>query len=173
MNALRQPDAALPLDTEPNVTIEMGGSNLVIRSCGRIDQASTSALVTAVNAADEADTVVIIDPDPIRCDDQFASGAHADVVDLSLGRPACRPVAVTVAASGVIRIGTESGAWLVDIVRGRLCRTGAHLDPRFLAPEAWTPVIAVCVTPTRLIALGIDGNRFSATRARGPVALPA
>jgi hypothetical protein len=165
-------DTVVALKTEPNVTIEMGGENVVIRSSGKIDQASTAALVTAVNAADDTDTVVVIDPDPIRCDDVFASSQHATVTVECVEHPSCRPVPVGTAATGILRILTETGAWLVDVARGRLSRGDVHADPRFLGPTAWSPVIAVCVTTSRLIALTADGTQLSATRAHGPLAAP-
>ena len=166
-------DTVVALKTEPNVTIEMGGENVVIRSSGKIDQASTAALVTAVNAADDTDTVVVIDPDPIRCDDVFASSRHATVAAECFEHLRCRPIAVGTAANGILRILTESGAWLVDVARGRLSRGDVDADPRFLGPTAWSPVIAVCVTTSRLIALTDDGTQLSATRAHGPLAVPA
>ena len=50
-----------PTDDEPQVTIEMGGPNVVIRSVDTIDREYTTALAHAVNAAAQADTVVVID----------------------------------------------------------------------------------------------------------------
>ena len=55
------------------VVIEMGGSNLVIRAADNIDHSYTIALADAVNAAVDTEHVVVIDPAPIRCDDEFTA----------------------------------------------------------------------------------------------------
>lgn len=155
-----------PPDEEPRVTIEMGGPNVVIRSTPAIDQAYTNALAHAVDAAADTNTVVVIDPEPIRCDDSFATHALSETACTQ--HRGCRPVAVEVVAAGVIRIAAEHTSWTIDVGSGRFCQTDRALDIRFLSPEAWTPVIAVCVTPTRLSALTVEGTLITSTRAHGP-----
>jgi hypothetical protein len=54
--------------TTPQLTIEMCGRNIVVRPTAAIDEGYALALAGAVNAAAATDTVVIIDPDPVRCD---------------------------------------------------------------------------------------------------------
>lgn len=152
---------------EPRVTIEMGGPNVVIRSTPAIDQAYTSALAHAVDAAADTNTVVVIDPQPIRCDDSFATHALPASETTCTQHTGCRPVAVEVVAAGVIRIAAEHTWWTIDVSAGRFCHTDAALDIRFLSPDAWTPVIAICVTPTRLRALTLDGTSITSNRAHG------
>ncbi len=156
-----------PPDEEPRVTIEMGGPNVVIRSTPAIDQAYTSALAHAVDAAADTNTVVVIDPEPIRCDDSFANHALPVSETTCTQHQGCRPVAVEVVAAGVIRIAAEHTAWTIDVGTGRFCQTDRAVDIRFLSPEAWTPVIAICVTPTRLSALTLDGTLITSNRAHG------
>ncbi len=158
----RTPDPPVEI---PRVTIEMGGQNVVIRSTPAIDRSCTDALVDAVNAAADTETVVVIDPDPIRCDDSFASslGRSADMTCPEHG--ACRPVAAEAIARGVIRIVGEHASWLIDVSGGRFCQTDVAIDVRFIHPEAWTPVVAVCVTPTSMSALTINGTLITGRRA--------
>ncbi len=66
-----------PNRSTPHLTIEMCGQNIVIRPTAPIDQGYTVALTDAVNAAAVTDTVVIIDPESVRCDDAFAGDEHA------------------------------------------------------------------------------------------------
>jgi hypothetical protein len=154
-----------PTDDEPQVTIEMGGPNVVIRSVDTIDREYTTSLAHALNAAAEADTVVVIDPPPIRCDDVFAA------LELPLADTACPihddclPTDVEVVSSGVLRIEGEHIWWTIDLHAGRLCRTDSAVDVRFLGPQAWMPVIAVCVTPTKVSAFTIDETVVTGLRA--------
>ncbi len=150
---------------EPRVTIEMGGPNVVIRSTPAIDQAYTTALAHAVDAAADAETVVVIDPEPIRCDDAFATHARLNSETKCARHNNCRPAAVEIVESGIIRIAAERTSWNIDVGTGRFCQTETALDIRFLGPEAWTSVIAICVTPTKLSALTVDGTVITSTRA--------
>lgn len=58
---------------EPRIVVGMGGSNLVIRATRQIDQADTTTLADVANAAANAETTVVIDPEPTGCDDVFAA----------------------------------------------------------------------------------------------------
>lgn len=160
---------------QPRVTIEMGGSNIVIRSTAGIDRAYTSSLTHALNAAVDTGTAVVIDPEPIRCDDAFAAYRLPDP-DLPCSDHArCRPLDAEVVRSGVIRIRAERTTWTIDVSRGRFCQSEAPVDVRFLDPAAWTSVIAICVTRTKLCALAVDGTLITSHRAHGvgvPVAVP-
>lgn len=152
-------------DAEPHVVIEMGGENIVVRATSHVDHAYTESLADVLNAASETQTSVVIDPQPIRCDDVFAAFASGDVARRHAS-PAGRPVDVEVAATGVLRIRARRDTWFVDVRRGRLCRcdgtTGASI--RFLGSEVWGPIVAVCVTPTRVVAQRLDGVLLSAER---------
>lgn len=160
------------IDDEPRVTIEMGGPNIVIRSTPAIDREYTTSLAHAVNAATATNTVVVLDPDPIRCDDSFAGACHADWETACPEHADCRPSEVEVIGSGVIRIEAESSWWTIDVANGRICRSDARIDPHFIDRSSWTPVVAVCVTPARLRALTVDGSLVSSVRAHehGPQA---
>ena len=144
--------------------VEMGGSNLLIRSSGGLDRACTAALVDAINAAAEADVTVVLDPAPIRCDERFAHHAFEPPAR-SAGEAITRSVAVEAVASGIVRIPLRDGSWMVDVPAGRFCRTDRRVDLRFLDDAAWTPVVAIGVTRSRLIALTSDGRQLSALRA--------
>jgi hypothetical protein len=155
------------IDDEPRVTIEMGGPNIVIRSSTAIDREYTTTLAHAVNAATATHTVVVLDPDPIRCDDSFA-GASLPASETACAEHAeCRPSEVEVVGSGVVRIAAESSWWLVDVAHGRFCRTDGRVDPHFIDGPSWTPVVAICVTPSRLRALTVEGSVISSVRAHG------
>ena len=150
---------------EPQVTIEMGGPNIVIRSTSTIDREYTASLAHALNAAAEAETVVVIDPQPIRCDDVFAT-VQLPPSDTTCPRhDDCLPTDVEVVASGVLRIEGEHGWWTIDLHAGRVCRTDTAVDVRFLGPQAWMPVIAICVTPTKVSAFAIDQTVITGSRA--------
>ena len=157
---------------QPRVTIEMGGSNIVIRSTAGIDRACTSTLAHAVNAAADTDTAVVIDPEPIRCDDMFAAyrlpGSEVPCSD----HVRCRPLDAEVVRTGIIQIRAERTIWMIDVSRGRFCQSEAPVDVRFLDPAAWTPVIAICVTRTKLCALAADGALITCNRAHA-VGVPA
>ena len=157
---------------DPRLVIEMGGSNLVIRSTFDLDHADTDSLVSALNAATDADVDVVIDPASVRCDDAFASFTHPRP---AVEHDAARPVAAEFAAVGMIRLAGEGTCWTIDVAGGRMCRTDVPHDVRFLGPDAWTPLIALCVTHDRLVALAADGRHISERRARrevGPDAPP-
>lgn len=162
---------------EPRVTIEMGGPNIVIRSSPAIDREYTTSLAHAVDAAAATHTVVVLDPDPIRCDDSFAGAFLPDRETTCSQHADCQPSDVEVIGSGIIRIAAESSWWTIDVANGRICRTDNRIDPHFIDRRSWTPVVAVCVTPTRLRALAFDGSLVSSVRAHGhrvharPVAL--
>ena len=67
--------------------------------------------------------------------------------------------------SGVVRIAAETSWWLIDVAHGRFCRTDGRVDPHFIDGPSWTPVVAVCVTPSRLRALTAEGSVVSSVRA--------
>jgi hypothetical protein len=153
---------------EPHVVIEMGGPNVVIRSTTAIDHADTMALAHAVNAAADTHTVVVIDPESIRCDDAFATHA-LPATDITCARHvACRPMPVEAISRGIIRIAAEHTSWTIDVDTGRFCQTDFPIDTKFLDPESWTPVIAICVTPTKLTALTADRTLITSDRAHLP-----
>jgi hypothetical protein len=150
---------------EARVVIGVSGANVVIRPACDVDRAYTMSLTDVINAASATDTCVVIDPEPIRCDDTFAA-YELPVEDRTCSlHPACRPFDAEFEMAGIVRLHAEGTVWLIDVSKGRFCQLDAHVDPRFLGDDAWKPVVAVCVTPTRLIALSVDGTRTSATRA--------
>ena len=158
----------------PRVTIEMGGPNIVIRTTPAIDRECTDALTHAVNAAADTDTVVVIDPDPIRCDDSFASRLHHPPSSACTDHPQCRPVSVEAIGRGIVRIAGEQTSWTIDVGAGRFCQTDHGLDVHFIHSSAWTPVVAVCVTPTSMSALTTGGTLVTSKRAhRDPAASAA
>jgi hypothetical protein len=128
------------------------------------------SLADVINAASASDISVVIDPEPIRCDDAFAGGDLGTADRTRASHPTCRPVDAEIATAGIVRLRAEGAVWLVDVSKSRLCQLDADVDPRFLGEDAWRPVVAVCVTPARLVALLVDGTRTSALRAR-PVLL--
>jgi hypothetical protein len=150
---------------EQCITIEVSGANVVVRSSAQVDRASTMSLANVVNAATDTNTCVVIDPEPIRCDDAFASYVPTRAEQTCPQHPRCRAAEADVAAIGVVRLRTESSVWLIDVGKGRFCQADSDHDVHFLTPDAWRPLVAVCVTPTRLIALGADGEFTSARRA--------
>lgn len=151
---------------ELRVVIEVTGANVVVRATSHFDKAYTRSLAGVINAASDIDTCVVIDPEPIRCDDAFAAYEPlAADRSCSLHRT-CRPVEAEVAMAGVVRLHAEGSEWLIDVSNGRICEVDVEDDVPSVGHEAWRPVVAVCVTPTQLIGLSVDGTRTSATRAR-------
>jgi hypothetical protein len=164
-----QPEDGPSFD-EPRITIEMGGANIVIRANSHVDHGYTTTLAEAINAATEADTSVVVDPAPIRCDDKFAAYVDGSPTTPCSVHPSCRAVAAEVVAAGVVRLRTERRSWLIDVSNGRMCHLDGHINLRFLSDQAWTRVVAVCVTPSRLIALMPNGRLLSARRAHAAAA---
>jgi hypothetical protein len=119
-----------PVHQQPRVTIEMRGSNIVIRSTAGVDRAYTSTLAHAVNAAAATDTTVMIDPEPIRCDDMFAAynlpGPEVPCID----HVPCRPLDAVVVRPGIIQIRADRTTWTIDVSRGRFCQSEAPVDVR-------------------------------------------
>jgi hypothetical protein len=157
---------------QPRVTIEMSGSNIVIRSTAGVDKTYTSTLADAVNAAAHTDTAVVIDPEPIRCDDTFAAYRLPGPEVACSDHVPCRPLDAEVVRTGIIQIRAEQTTWTIDVSRGRFCQSEAPVDVRFLVPSAWTPIIAIGVTRTKLCALAADGTLITSTRAHD-VGVPA
>ena len=150
---------------EPRVVIGVSGTNIVIRPTCDVDRAYTMALADVINAASATDTCVVIDPEPIRCEDTFAAD-ELPVADRTCSlHPTCRSFDAEFAMVGIVRLHAERTVWLIDVNRSRFCQLDAHVDPRFLGEDAWKPVVAVCVTPTVLIALSVDGIRTRSKRA--------
>lgn len=162
---MSQPPGAPDTEAEPRVTVEMGGTNIVIRASAHVGRSFTTTITDAINAATDADTTVVIDPDPIRCNDTFAAYQDRETGPGCTLHESCRPVAADVVATGVVRLRTERRSWLVDVGRGALCQCDGDVDVRFLGPGSWTRVVAICVTPSRLIALLPHGGMVSAGRA--------
>lgn len=156
-----------PVD-ERRVSIEMGGENIVIRSCADIDRRDTTSLAMAVNAATETGTVVVLDPDPVRCDDAFSGSPFRRDDAGCPDHATCRPIDVDVVGSGAIRIAAHRSWWTIDLARARFCQTAEPVDPSFLGADSWTAVVAVGVTPTSLRALTVDGSVVSSLRAHVP-----
>jgi hypothetical protein len=159
------PDAPDTEATEPRVTVEMGGTNILIRATAHVGRSFTATIADAINAATDADTTVVIDPEPIPCDDSFAAYTDTGAAAECTVHDSCRPVAAEVVAVGIVRLRTERRSWLVDVAKGVLCRCDGDVDVRFLGPESWTRVVAICITPSRLIALLPHGGMLSAGRA--------
>lgn len=101
---------------------EMCGRNIVIRSTAVIDEGHTVELAGASNAAGVTGNVVIIDPEPVRCDDAFAGDEHATFASRCASHDSCEPVEAGVVDSRMIRIAAESASWTIDLRAGRFCR---------------------------------------------------
>jgi hypothetical protein len=150
---------------DPGVTIEMGGANIVIRSSAAIDRASTDALAHAVNSAVKTRSVVVIDPEQVPCDAAVtASAVPTSEIDCH-EHEQCRPEDIEAVADGVLRIAGEQTSWTIDVGAGRFCRSDGEIDVRFIEPAAWTPMVAVWITPTKVSALTTAGSLVSGTRA--------
>lgn len=149
----------------PQLTIGMCGQNIVVRPTAAIDEGYALALAGAVNAAAVTDTVVIIDPEPVRCDDAFAGDEHASFASTCASHDRCEPVEADVVNSSMIRIAAERDSWTIDLRAGRFCRAAAKTHLLYLSPEAWVPVIAIIVTRTWLSALTTDGALITSSRA--------
>jgi hypothetical protein len=149
----------------PQLTIGMCGQNIVIRSTAAIDEGYVIAVAGTVNAAAATDTVVIIDPEPVRCDDAFAGDEHATHEWTCASHDRCEPVDAEVVNSRMIRIAAERDAWTIDLRAGRFCRAAPKTYPFYLSPEAWVPIVAIIVTRTRLSALTTEGGLITSSRA--------
>lgn len=149
----------------PQLIITMCGPNIVIRSTAAIDVGCTLALVGAVNSAAATDTVVILDPDPVRCDDAFAGDEHATFATKCASHGRCEPVEAEVVNSRMIRIAAELDSWTIDLRAGRFCQAAPRTHHLYVSPEAWVPFVAIVVTRTRLSALTTDGALITSSRA--------
>ena len=147
------------------LTIGMCGPNIVIRPTAAINEGYAVALADTVNAAAATDTVVVIDPEPVRCDDAFAGDEHAIFASRCASHDRCEPVDAEVVNSRMIRIAAERDPWTIDLRAGRFCRAAAKTHLLYLGPEAWVPVIAIIVTRTWLSALTTDGALITSSRA--------
>lgn len=164
MHRVLLPEAEPLARPEPRVTIEMGGANLVVRSAHDIDRTDTIALVAAVNAAATTDTVIVLDPVPIRCGADFAAFEHA-APEMAESTRGPVPLDAEVVAPGLIRIDAEHTVWMIDLIGGRFCQTDTPIDVHFMPSSGWTPIVAVCVTTDRVTALTADGGQVSSIRA--------
>ena len=147
------------------LTITMRGPNIVIRSADVIDQGCALALADVVNAAAVTGAVVIIDPEPVRCDDAFARYEHATTASPCTSHVHCEPVEAEVVNSRMIRLTAELDAWTIDVSAGRLCQAAPGIHHLYFGPEAWVPIVAIIVTRTRLSALTTQGALITSSRA--------
>ena len=157
----------------PHLTVTMRGRNLVIRSTAAIDEGCTLALVEAINSAAATDTVVIIDPDPVPCDDAFARDEHATFASTCASHGRCEPVKAEAVNSRMIRIAAELDAWTIDLRSGRFCQAGPRTHHLYISPEAWVPVMAIAITRTWMSALTTDGALITSSRAHRAVGTTA
>ena len=149
----------------PQLIITMCGQNIVIRSNATIDESCTLALVGAVNSAATTDSVVVIDPEPVRCDDVFAGDQHATFASTCASHGRCEPVDAEVVNGSMIRIAAELDSWTIDLRAGRFCQAAPRTHHLYVSPEAWVPVVAIVVTRTRLSALTTAGGLITSSRA--------
>lgn len=154
-----------PRSDGPQLTIEMSGPNILIRSTTSIDEGYTVALAEAVNAAAATDTAVIIDPEPVRCSDSFAAEQHLSAPSPCAHADGCEPIDVEVVNGRMIRIAAERDSWTIDLRAGRFCQAPPTTHLRYLSPQAWVSVIAIIVTRNRLSALTANGDLITSTRA--------
>jgi hypothetical protein len=147
------------------VTVEMAGHNVMIRSMAGIDLTYTADLVDVVNAAVETGAVVVIDPEQSPCDADLAASSHWASTSPCLDHDTCQPTEVEIAARGVIRVAGCTSWWTIDVATGRFCRTDDPIDCRFVGAAAWTPLIAVWITPKRLSALTTTGSVITTSRS--------
>jgi hypothetical protein len=157
-------DRSVEVD-DPGVTIEMGGANIVIRSSAAIDRACTDALAHAVNSAVRTRSVIVIDPEQVPCDDAVTASTVPVSEIICPDHDECRPEDVEAIGEGVLRIAGEQTSWTIDVGAGRFCRSDRVVDVHFIEPAAWTPMVAVWITPTKISALTTGGSRISGTRA--------
>lgn len=143
----------------------MCGRNIVIRSTAVIDEGYNVELAGAGNAAGVTGNVVIIDPEPVRCDDAFAGDEHATFASRCASHDSCEPVEAGVVDSRMIRIAAESASWTIDLRAGRFCRDAPKTHLLQFSPEAWVSIIAIIVTRTWLSALTTDGALITSLRA--------
>lgn len=152
-------------DESDAVTIQMSGPNVVVRASTRIDRTGTDSVVHLLNSSIAAGVVVVVDPEQIRCSDEFAS-MPADVTEARRGRHRrCRPRDVETAADGVMRVAGRQSWWTIDIADGRFVRSDHPLDVHFIADEAWTDLQGVWISGSKLSVLTTRGAMISGARA--------
>jgi hypothetical protein len=155
------------------LVIAMCRRNIVIRPPAALDEGYTHALVGAVNCATATDTVVVIDPEPVRCDDAFAGDDHASFAPTCTIHGRCEPIEAEVVNSTMLRIAAELDSWTIDLRDGRMCQAAPSIHHLYLSPDAWVPVVAIIVTRTRLSALTTDGALITSSRAHRAVGATA
>lgn len=152
-------------DQSDAVTIQMSGPNVVVRASRRIDRAGTDSVVHLLNSSIAAGMVVVIDPEEIRCRDEFAS-MPADVTEARRGRHRrCRPHDAETAADGVVRVAGRQSWWTIDIADGRFVRSDHPVDVHFIADDAWIGLQGVWISGSKLSVLTSDGATISGARA--------
>lgn len=160
------PDTSSDDTSSDEVTIQMIGPNVVVRSTMRIDRAATESVVHLLNSSVTSEVVVVIDPEQIRCSDAFAS-TPAQVAELRCcARRLCRPRDVETVGDGVVRIAGEQSWWTIDIGAGRFVRSDHPLDVRFIGDDAWVALQGVWITAVKLTVAAADGALVSGYRTR-------
>jgi hypothetical protein len=153
----------------PQLIVAMRGQNMVIRSTAAIDAGCTLALVGAINSAAATGTVVVIDPEPVRCDDIFAGDEHATSPSTCTSHGRCEPVEAEAVNGTMIRIAAEVDSWTIDLRAGRFCQAAPGVHHLYVGPDAWVAIVAIIVTRTRLCALTTDGALITSSRAHRAV----
>lgn len=144
---------------DPALMVSMFDDQLVICPPSHLDLELTEVLVVAAASAVTSGATVMIDLDPETASDELiarrpVSAAGTRCVS-SVGGP------VGIPCAGHVRLATRDAHWTIDLVRGRLCRSDAAIDPHFVGPSDWTRIQALWVTPTDVTALTADGTYLS------------
>ncbi|MDW3213895.1 MAG: hypothetical protein R8G01_07875 [Ilumatobacteraceae bacterium] len=153
-------------DRPADVTIQMRGPNVVVRSSMHIDRAATDSVAHLVNASVTSEVVVVIDPEQIECSDAFASTPAAVAELRCCERRRCRARDVETAGDGVLRVAGEQSWWTIDIATGRFLRSDQPLDVHFIGDDAWIPLQGVWISDVKLSVMTADGALITGYRAR-------
>jgi len=154
-------DRPFTMSSDPLIDITMVGDVVVLRPIGRLDLDSTHALVSAVDAASESDTTVVIDLDGSE------QWTQTDPMFRGATPPYGTPVAgqmlptIGVVAPGCVRLSSPNNHWTIDLTERRFCRSAQPVDRRFVGIDDWTPIRNIWAASDGVAVLTVDDSIIS------------
>ena len=155
-------DRPFTMNSDPMIDISMVGDVVVLRPVGRLDLDSTHALVSAVDAASESDTTVVIDLDGsaqwTRTDPMFRGATPPYGTVLATG--AIQPT-IGVIAPGCVRLSSPNNHWTIDLGERRFCRSAQPVNRRFVGIDDWIPIRNIWAASDGVAVLTVDDSIIS------------
>jgi hypothetical protein len=150
-------------DGDARINVSMVGNVVVLRPRGRLDLESTHALVTAVDAASDADTAVMIDLDG-TAPENAAELVYRSSPTPPYGMPLTLATSVPtigVIGPGCVRLSAPNNHWTIDLSERRFCRSAEPVDRRFVPAENWTSIRNIWAASEGVAVLTLDDSVIS------------